>query len=127
MGIVKSVLRLATWWNGSTLGTWLFTALKGRKVGEDAAGNVFYTSRNGQRRWVIYNGEPEASRVSPDWHGWLHHTWDETPTVKPLAHKAWEQPHQVNLTGSAAAYAPSGSIRRAAPADRADYEAWQPE
>ena len=38
MGIVKSVLRLATWWNGSTLGTWLFTALKGRKVGEDAAG-----------------------------------------------------------------------------------------
>ncbi|NKB29003.1 MAG: NADH:ubiquinone oxidoreductase subunit NDUFA12 [Rhodobacteraceae bacterium] len=127
MGIIKSVLRLATWWNGSTLGTSLFTAMKGRKVGEDAAGNVFYTSKNGQRRWVIYNGEPEASRVSPDWHGWLHRTFDELPTDKPLPHKSWEQPHQANLTGSAAAYAPAGSIRRAAPADRADYEAWQPE
>ena len=127
MGIIKSALRLATWWNGSTLGTTLFTAMKGRRVGEDADGNIFYTSKDGHRRWVIYNGEPEASRISPDWHGWLHHTWDELPTDKPLAHKTWEKPHQENLTGSAAAYAPSGSIRRTAPADRADYEAWQPE
>jgi NADH:ubiquinone oxidoreductase subunit len=39
-------------------------------------GNVFYQTRDSKRRWVIYNGEMEASRVSPDWHGWLHFTWD---------------------------------------------------
>ena len=78
-------------------------------------------------RWVIYNGEAEASRVSPDWHGWLHHTWDEPPTKAPLKHKAWEKPHQENLTGTALAYAPDGSIRRPVPKSRADYEAWQPE
>lgn len=127
MGIMKKILSLITWWHGSTLGTSLFTAFKGKKVGEDAQGNVFYTSKNGKRRWVIYNGEPEASRISPDWHGWLHHTWDETPDERPLTHKTWEKPHQENLTGSAAAYVPAGSIRRADPADRADYEAWQPE
>lgn len=127
MGIMKRILGLITWWHGSTLGTTIFTALKGRKVGEDAQGNAFYTSRDGKRRWVIYNGEPEASRISPDWHGWLHHTWDETPEERPLARKAWEKPHQENLTGSAAAYVPAGSIRRADPADRADYEAWTPE
>jgi len=105
--------RLVTWWDGSTIGTQIFTARKGVKVGEDDAGNVFYTSRDGKRRWVIFNGEMEASRVSPDWHGWLHHTWDETPGERPVTHKAWEKPHLPNLTGTAAAHVPAGSIRRA--------------
>ncbi|MBL9051633.1 MAG: NADH:ubiquinone oxidoreductase subunit NDUFA12 [Tabrizicola sp.] len=119
--------RLLTWWNSQTLGTQLFTARKGVKVGEDEAGNIFYQTRDGKRRWVIFNGEMEASRVSPDWHGWLHYTWDEPPTKAPLKHKAWEKPHQENLTGTEAAYAPPGSIRRATPVARRDYEAWQPE
>jgi NADH:ubiquinone oxidoreductase subunit len=76
---------------------------------------------------VIFNGEVEASRVNPDWHGWLHHTWDETPVDRPMVHKAWEKPHQENLTGTPLAYAPAGSIRRTKPADRGDYEAWSPE
>jgi len=125
--MLKQLLRVATWWHGSTLGTQLYTWRKGVKVGEDEQGNVFYTSRDGKRRWVIFNGEAEASRVSPDWHGWLHHTWDEPPTDKPVAHKAWEKPHQPNLTGTGQAYLPAGSLRRADPAERRDYEAWSPE
>lgn len=124
---MKFLLRLLTWWNSQTLNTQVYTWRKGVKVGEDAEGNIFYQTRDGKRRWVIYNGESEASRVSPDWHGWLHHTWDEPPTRKSLAHKAWEKPHQENLTGTAAAYAPTGSLRQAARADRRDYEAWVPE
>lgn len=121
------LLRLLTWWNGQTLGTQLFTLRRGQKVGEDAQGNRYYQTRDGKRRWVIYNGESEASRVAPDWHGWLHFTWNEPPTQAPLKHKPWELPHQENLTGTPLAYAPPGSIRRAAPAERADYEAWSPE
>ncbi|NBO21355.1 MAG: NADH:ubiquinone oxidoreductase subunit NDUFA12 [Rhodobacteraceae bacterium] len=119
--------RLVTWWNGQTLNTQIWTARNGVKVGEDAQGNVYYETRDRKRRWVIFNGESEASRVSPDWHGWLHHTWDQPPTTAPLAHKPWEKAHQENLTGTPLAYAPPGSIRSAAPALRADYEAWQPE
>ena len=119
--------RLLTWWNSQTLGTQLFTARRGVKVGEDVQGNVYYQTADAKRRWVIYNGEMQASRVSPDWHGWLHFTWDQPPTKAPLAYKPWEEPHLENLTGTAAAYAPPGSIRRAAPAPRADYEAWSPE
>ena len=119
--------RLVTWWNGQTLGTQIFTARKGVRVGEDDQGNVFYQTRDGKRRWVIYNGESEASRVSPDWHGWLHFTWDQPPTKAPLTHKAWEKPHQENLTGTPAAYVPAGSLNRAAPVKRTDYDAWQPE
>ncbi len=60
-------------------------------------------------------------------HGWLHFTWDQPPTKAPLTHKAWERPHQENLTGTIAAHAPAGSIRKGAPVERRDYEAWQPE
>ena len=121
------ILRLLTWWNSQTLGTQIFTARKGQKVGQDAQGNVYYQTRDAKRRWVIYNGEMQASRVSPDWHGWLHFTWDQAPTAAPLPHQPWEKPHQENLTGSDAAYAPAGSIRSNAPAPRADYEAWTPQ
>ena len=118
--------RMVTWWNTQTLGTQIFTARRGIKVGEDAQGNLYYQTADAKRRWVIYNGEMEASRVSPDWHGWLHFTWDLPPTKAQLAHKAWEKPHSENLTGTPAAYTPPGSIKRAAPVVRADYEAWQP-
>jgi NADH:ubiquinone oxidoreductase subunit len=119
--------RLLTWWNSQTLGTQLFTSRHGVRVGQDGQGNTYYRSRDGKRRWVIFAGEMEASRVPPDWHGWLHHTWDQPPTDAPLAHKPWEKPHQENLSGSAASYAPPGSIRRDAPEARRDYEAWSPE
>ena len=127
MGIVNTFLRAVTWWNGQTLNTQFFTWRKGVKVGEDDQGNRFYQSRDGKRRWVIYDGEAEASRVSPEWHGWLHYTWDEPPTEAPPKRKPWEKPHEPNLTGTAAAYAPPGSIRRAEPAERQDYEAWVPD
>ncbi|RPE71845.1 NADH:ubiquinone oxidoreductase subunit [Pacificibacter maritimus] len=127
MGIVNSALRALVWWNDQTLGTQLFTWRNGIKVGDDAQGNIYYRNKDDSKRWVIYNGEIEASRVSPDWHGWLHQTFDEAPGTTPLEHKAWEKPHADNPTGTIAAYAPAGSIRRAQPAERRDYEAWQPE
>jgi len=127
MGILNTLLRAVTWWNGQTLNTQLYTWRRGVKVGEDAQGNAFYTTADSKRRWVIYAGEVEASRISPDWHGWLHHTFKETPSDAPLPRKSWEKPHQENLTGTPLAYAPAGSIRRAAPAERKDYEAWTPE
>jgi len=121
------LLSLLTWWHGETIGTWLFTRRKGVKVGEDDQGNVFYRTRDDKRRWVIFNGEPEGSRVSPDWHGWLHRTFDECPSDTPLAHKPWEKQHEVNHTGTVLAYAPAGSMRQTQPDERRDYEAWQPE
>ena len=124
---MNTLLRMLTWWDSQTLGTQIFTARKGVKVGDDAAGNVFYQTRDGKKRWVIYKGEIEASRVSPDWHGWLHFTWDEPPTEAPLPHKPWELPHLENLTVTAEAYAPPGSIKAARPVSRADYEAWAPD
>jgi NADH:ubiquinone oxidoreductase subunit len=127
MSILNTLLRAVTWWDSQTIGTQLFTWRLGVRVGTDTQGNIYYKTADDSRRWVIFNGECEASRVSPDWHGWLHRTWDEPPSDTPLSHKAWEKPHQANLTGSEAAYAPAGSLRVTEPARRKDYDAWVPE
>lgn len=124
MGLMAQIF---TWWNGQTVGTRLFTWRKGTKVGEDAEGNQFFSANGGAKRWVIFNGEAEASRISPDWHGWLHHTFDAPPTEAPLPRKDWEKPHVPNMTGTDGAYRPAGSISHAAPADRSDYEPWVPD
>jgi len=126
MGILAEIF---TWWNGQTMGTRLFTWRKGIKAGTDSQGNIYYREKNGTRRWVIYNGEVEASRIPPDWHGWLHYTVDETPVEAPPALKAWEKDHQPNLTGTAQAYHPAGSLLGEGRRARAtgDYEAWRPE
>ena len=78
MGILKTLLRSVTWWNGQTLNTQFWTWRNGVKVGDDDQGNLFYETRDGKRRWVIFNGEAEASRVGPEWHGWLHHTFKDS-------------------------------------------------
>jgi len=119
--------QIFTWWNGETLGTRLYTWRRGRRVGEDEAGNVFYQTADGARRWVIYNGDADASRVAPEWHGWLHHTWQDPPTIAPLPRQKWELPHVPNLTGSMFAYRPPGSLHAEQRAIPRDYEAWTPE
>ena len=100
-----------SWWNSATLGTWLLTTwLHGEPVGTDDFGNRYYQNKDGSRRWVIYNGTVEASRVPPDWHGWLHHTYAEPPTQAPfktrrLREAAPAQPdrHRRRLSSRAAA------------------------
>ena len=78
------LLKFFTWWNGQTFGTQLWTWRFGELVGEDEQGNRYFRTKGRkidptlgfERRWVIYNGYAEASRVPPSWHGWMHHTVD---------------------------------------------------
>lgn len=106
-----------------------------RRVGIDSFGNKYYTAkpRKGykrERRWVIYKGQPEASMVPPEWHGWLHHQTDVLPDSNaPSFRRPWQRQHQPNLTGTNQAYRPPGHILSKGQRDKAtgDYEAWIPE
>ncbi|MBL8531723.1 MAG: NADH:ubiquinone oxidoreductase subunit NDUFA12 [Hyphomonadaceae bacterium] len=126
--------RILTWWNGATLGALFDINRRGAFVGEDEQGNRYFEERRPslegrKRRYVLYKGLAEASRVPPDWHAWMHHISEEPPTVRPLKRQPWEQPHIPNLTGTVRAYRPRGSLARGgvrAPAT-ADYEAWSPD
>ncbi|WP_281823769.1 NADH:ubiquinone oxidoreductase subunit NDUFA12 [Jannaschia rubra] len=119
--------RMFGWWNGQSYGTALWTRRKGNKVGEDELGNVYYRNADDSRRWVWYVGDNDASRVPPEWHGWLHHTFALPPTRDPLVRQVWEKPYQPNMTGTEEAFFRKGSLRRADVKPARDYEAWTPE
>ncbi|MBI2234914.1 MAG: NADH:ubiquinone oxidoreductase subunit NDUFA12 [Micavibrio aeruginosavorus] len=105
-----------------------------KKVGIDQLGNRYYRAKarpgyNRERRWVIYKGVPEASKVPPEWHGWLHYQTDTVPDSNaPSFRRTWQRPHQQNLTGTVSAWRPPGHLlaggRR--PAATGDYESWTP-
>jgi len=126
---------LFTWWQGATWGTRLTIARQGRLVGSDELGNSYYEQRTGvgplgkPRRWVMYKDLSDASRVSPDWHGWLHHTVDTPPTEIEYTPKPWQKSHEPNMTGTPQAYRPAGSILTPEdrPAATGDYQAWRPD
>jgi len=129
-------LKLFTWWNSETFGTQLWTWRFGELVGTDEQGNRYYRTAGRkidptlgfERRWVIYNGLAEASRIPPDWHGWMHHTVDVAPTEESYTPREWQKPHVPNMTGTAFAYRPSGSTLASGrrPKATGDYQPWTP-
>lgn len=132
---MKFLLKLFTWWDGATIGTSLFSAMNGAHVGTDAQGNRYFRSKTKkttdgrERRWVIYDGANDASRVPAEWHGWLHGSYDELPESHLAPPKIWEVDYTPNATGTAAAYRPQGALERGGRRARAtgDYEAWTPD
>ena len=125
-----------TWWNGATIGARMQIGRRGVFIGEDEYGSRYYEAKDTsdtidgrKRRWVIYKGYSEASKVPPDWHGWLRHTFAEPPTKEPLPRRSWEKEHEPNLTGTQWAWRPQGSIARTGerPPATGDYEPWTPE
>ncbi len=111
----------------------LHTLLKGKQVGTDSLGNIYYSGkpRKGtklERRWVMYKDKPEASLVPPEWHGWLHHQTDILPQKTNPRRKDWQKAHQPNLTGTDQAYLPPGHPLRGGQraASSSDYTPWQP-
>ena len=111
------------------------TLFSGAKlVGRDSCGNKYYTAkpRKGYklpRRWVIYKGTPEASKVPAEWHGWLHHQSDIVPAAAEKSfRRPWQKSHKANMTGTEEAYFPPGHAKKGGQraAATGDYEAWSP-
>ena len=133
---MKLIARLFSWWANEPLGTSLFTRWKGEPVGTDSFGNRYFqergkpaaAGRGRRRRWVLYRGQVEASKVPPEWHAWLHHTTAAAP-LGERPHHRWEAPHIPNLTGTPNAWRPPGSLSATGrrPPATGDYEAWRPE
>mgnify|MGYP003972870537 FL=1 len=101
-----------TWWNGQTLSTRIHTYLYGSLVGTDEFGNIYYTSKkktDKSKRWVIYSGYADSSKVPASWHSWLHHVTDNIPNMN-INRKNWHKGHVPNLTGTSHAYKPPGSL-----------------
>ena len=113
--------------------THVLSWLKGEQVGVDSEGNKYYQERREpagrrQRRWGIYEGADEASRIPPEWHAWLHYTVKQMPDSNNKGIKPWQQEHRPNLTGTEAAYRPPGHTLEGGRRSTAtgDYDPWIP-
>jgi len=132
MGLLSKIF---TWWDGATIGTMLWSSRNGEHVGTDRFGNKYYrsaklkTTQGYERRWVMYAGANDASKVPAEWHGWLHHSYDAVPESHLPAPRSWEVDYTPNATGTSGAYLPQGALLRGGQRARAtgDYEAWSPD
>lgn len=125
MGFFKN---LFTWWEGASIGTMLaLKAGKGEQVGTDAYGNTYW--RKGERRWVIYEGPNDPSRIPPEWYAWMHRQIDDVPDRALPPAPRYLKPPTPNLTGTPYAYRPAGSLARGGQraAASGDYQAWTPD
>ena len=119
-----------TWWNGATWGTAISSRFRGREVGRDDSGNVYFADRkNAARRWVMYGGSNDGSRVPPDWQLWLRGSIEGLPSEALPPIRKFQAKPTPNLTGTMEAFRPDGSLgsNNIRPASTGDYEPWVPE
>ena len=114
-------------------GTRIYTWFCGNLVGEDEFENRYYSnlkdfSNRKAKRWVIFCGEIEATKIPPHWHAWLHKSIENPPLG--YSHKYnWQKKHQPNMTGTKKAYFPSSHpLSKLSHRDKTktDYESWIP-
>lgn len=122
----------------ANLGTKLFTVFFGQKVGEDEFGNQYYRTKkpsnyigryNKERRWVVFKGKAEPSKIPAEWHGWIHFSIDEVPeNISDKNKHKWQKSYTPNLTGTDFKYLPSGHSESKGSRDKAtgDYQSWKP-
>ena len=93
-----------------TIGTKIYTWIYGNYVGSDKDKNNYYCNSKDfedldSKRWVIFYGNIESTKVPPHWHAWLHKTV-EKPPLKYNHKYFWQKDHEQNMTGTKNAYYP---------------------
>ena len=113
------------------VGHGLFTAPLWQGGRPRRAGNIYYQDKkDAARRWVIYAGDNDGSRVPPDWHAVAAR--DDRRTARQRRCRRCASSRQAptpNLTGTMAAFRPDGALGwgRSGPPSTGDYEPWMPE
>jgi len=87
------------WWDQETLGTKLKTFFSGNYKGSDTFGNKYYESKK-KKRWVIYSGEIDASKIPIEWYSWIHFINNKIENNHDIEKYDWQKPHQSNQTGT---------------------------
>ncbi|MDX2083701.1 MAG: NADH-ubiquinone oxidoreductase subunit NDUFA12 family protein [Rickettsiales bacterium] len=98
------------------------------KIGVDEFGNEYF-QRNDGKRFIIYKGIAEASKIPASWHGWIHYNQNQPPINIRVNHYSWQKIHLPNLTGTKNSYAPKGHLACGGIREKvsSDYQAWHPD
>jgi NADH dehydrogenase len=122
--VINFFKQIFIWWHKQTIGTFIYTFFTGKFVGKDDFENKYYTNSKG-KRWVIYKNYVESSKIPPEWHLWIHFLNSKIPTDKSKKYN-WQKTHEENLTGTAKAHKPEGSLAISSQKNLKKYETWKP-
>ena len=114
------IKQIFTWWNHQTLGTRLTIFFFGKLVGKDSFGNKYYQTKKG-KRFLIYNGEVDDSKIPNEWYSWMHFTPNKIENIHELKKFEWQKQSKPNLTGSNDAYSPKDNTD----AIKKKYKTWK--
>ena len=73
------------------------------------------------KRWVIYKGEIEATKIPNEWYSWIHFTKNKIENIHQLEKYSWQKNHKSNQTGTKEAYNPSKNKN----ATKKKYSSWK--
>ena len=111
----------------------IYTFFKGDFVGKDQDGNKFHKSNisygvKKEKRWVIYKGDNDPTKIDPNWHAWLHHTTNDIPSKKTRKKFNWQKKITPNYTGTSKAYLQPGHMLNKEKKNKIikNYESWKP-
>jgi len=90
------------------------------KIGSDEFGNQYYLSKNKSKRYIVYNGIAEPTKIPSDWHIWIHYKTDKIPSSYQSKKYFWQKNRIPNLTGTINSYFPQRYIRNT------PYQSWEP-
>ena len=122
--MISFLKQIFTWWHRQTFGTFFYTLIIGKFVGEDEFGNKYYSDSKGKKRWVIYKSNVESSKIPPEWHLWIHYLKKNVPENN-LRKFHWQIQHEENLTGTPKSYKPEGSLNSKNKKNLKKYETWK--
>ena len=122
--MINFLKQIFTWWHKQTLGTFIYTLFTGKLIGRDQFGNKYYSNSKG-RRWAIYKDNIESSKIPPDWNSWIRFLKINKPSNEEKKF-LWQKQYEENLTGTARAYKPEGSLTFGLKKNMKKYEIWKP-
>ena len=114
------VKQIFTWWNHQTLGTRIYTALFGKFKGADYFGNKYYQNKSG-KRWVIYNGEVDATKIPNEWYSWIHYLKNKIEHNQEIKKFEWQKKKIPNQTGTTKDFHPNKNDKN----DYKKYKSWK--
>ncbi len=92
--------------------------ISSKKMGQDEFGNSYYQNKSG-KRFIVYKGIAEPSKIPAQWHSWIHYYHDIAPVNIRTNKYSWQKIHLPNLTGTKNAYYPK--TKKSTP-----YQPWKP-
>ena len=83
----------------------------GEKVGEDEYGNQFFELKQKdylgrKKRYCLYHGSVEASKISPEWHPFMHYQIDAKDVCQTFKQYKWQKSYVPDVTLSEVKYLP---------------------